>query len=159
MTEPTPDRPASGEAVREYVRANAPNFTEDAIREALLQAGHDRYQIELALAELHAAPPPGSPTNAGRTRSVALAITAAAYAIVYVLLLGRLDAAAWDSRMNFHDAAVTVLGVLLGGGFVLSLLWISFWRSGRAAVAMGALLGLPLVLLGLIGGACLVSVR
>jgi hypothetical protein len=158
MTDPSADRPAPGDPIRDYVRANARTYTEDAIREALLDAGHDRYQIELALAELHA-PPLGSAMSASRVRWVALAITAAAYAIVYVLLLGRLDAAAWDSRLNFHDAAVTVLSVLLGGALVLSLLWISFWRSGRPVVAMGALLGLPLVLLGLIGGACVVSVR
>ena len=138
-------------SIKEYIRANRERYTREAVIEQLVQAGHRRWDVEAAWAQLEAEEPMGSSTGANMS--------------AYAWIIFGLGAAA--------IAIPTVLGLVNGGGFglfgvgwLIAYLAIAVWptrafarsRPGTLGGVVAVVLAVPIVVLLIGGGLCIGTV-
>jgi len=120
----------SDPAMQAYIQANAGRFTDEALVEALIQAGHDPAAARAAVAAAAAgqtAPPP-------RSRAVR-SIVIAYVAVFAVLSLGMLANSGRTSGEFVPTGAggIAILAASLGVAFLISMVWV----ASRRAFALG----------------------
>lgn len=127
-----------------YIEASFDKFTPEALTAALLAAGHDAAAIAAALERAAARQVSAPVRNRART------VIRAAYALTYlVLLVGLL---AGPSMYGLGFVAAIILTVLLGFAFVIAAWWVG---RGDAPLGFAGLLSVPVILLVVVGGACM----
>jgi len=129
----------SDPAMQAYIQANAGRFTDEALVDALVQAGHDPAAARAAVAAAAAG-------QVGRTsRSKAVRSIVIAYIAVFAILSVGMLANSGGVPGEFVPAGgggIAVLAASLGVAFGLSMIWVASRRA--------FLLGFALIL-GLIG--------
>jgi hypothetical protein len=160
----SPEQPDA--VVLDYIRANRGTYTREAIRRALLEAGHDEVAIDAAWAELdheqppatiEAAPPGGvaSPTTAAvpppaSPSAVRLAMrTLLFWAVLVGFLLGYIVLSAILAALS-NDQTAGIVGLTITAIPQLALVaGIALAIPGRTRPAGLGLLGALVVLVGL----------
>jgi len=139
MSEPTDP------AMQAYIQANAGRFTDDALVEALVQAGHDPAEARAAVAAASV----GQAGPSSRSKAVR-SIVIAYIAVFAILSVGMLLNSGQNAGGLLPSGAggIGVLAVSLGVAFGLSMIWIASRRAFLVGLA---------VILGLIGAGTLAS--
>lgn len=137
MTAPIP--PVGVEHLVRWLREHRGAFTEEALRETLLQAGHPSSDVDAAITELHGATtsrpdrlPPAIPGEANRARDAWLAFLAALGAILGIPAI---------------FVAVGAPGVAVPVAFVALLLSLVGWGVSRDGEHSGVATGLGAALI------------
>jgi hypothetical protein len=158
----TDDRtPLPGDPITDYIRDHRNAFTRPALREALIQAGHDPAHVDAALdaegvARSTVEPPsivePPFGYAARHPRLVTAAILTAAYVAMWLLF-----ALVTDWNASYAAPLTTViLAAVLGVLGLISLAYVAATKrltsGGRAAIV--GVLTVPIILLLVIGGLC-----
>jgi hypothetical protein len=139
MSEPTDP------AMQAYIQANAGRFTDEALVEALVQAGHDPAAARAAGAAASAVQ--AGPTSRSRAvRSIVIAYIAV-FAILSVGMLLNSGSGA-NAFIPSGSGGIAILAASLGVAFGLSMIWIASRRAFLLGVAL---------ILGLIGAGILAS--
>jgi len=147
--------PAARVAVlTEHFVANARGHTPEALGRAALGAGYTQEDVQAALAAADArltAAEASAPTRAKAQRMILVAylLTYLVFAIVFL-------------TQQFYGAGPVFLGILTFSMLValgLSALWArrSKWIERGAGAGIGAILSVPIILLVLVAGTCVVS--
>jgi cytochrome bd-type quinol oxidase subunit 2 len=143
----TPPAPAStergAEAAEAYAEANLDRFTPDALVAALVASGHEREGAKAAVRQASARRG-AAPARATARRGVLLA-----YGLTYLVLM--LALIGLPSRYGGGQIGAVILTVVLGLALAISWWWV---RRRRGSATLGAMLGLPIVLLVIVGGTC-----
>jgi len=150
-------QPEQVQAALDWLRGQDPRLSLDALARSLRGAGYGAQEvaaaIEIRQAELDAALPAGSDL---RRRAAAILIVAffGTWAVMSVILIRPVD-----SYWHAGGAAALILGALLGGVLLLSLLGVlSSGRLRRGLEgALVAVLTIPFVFLVIIAGLCVVT--
>ncbi len=125
-----------------FVR-NLDQFTPEALTAAAAGAGYTAERIAKALARAEAN------RDAGPVASRARRIVLASYGLVYLILLAGL--LGYPHGYGLGQIGAIVLTVVLGLALALALWWLR--RPSRTAT-IGTLLAVPIILLLVLGGAC-----
>jgi hypothetical protein len=148
---PPDDRaPAPSEAlpaVAEYVERNIDRYTRDALLAAALAAGYTEADVKRAIDSTAARRRPEPDVR--RVRSIVIG----AYLVTYLILAAGLLTSPTTTIGSFGGLAVVILTILLGLALLMSLGWLAMdWVSSFVG-----LISVPLVLLVLVGGACVAT--
>jgi hypothetical protein len=133
--------------IDEYVETNFDRYTPEALAAAAIAAGYAEADVMRAI----------EAATARRRRSPDVEhvrrIVAGAYLVTYLVLAAGLLSAPSTSVGSFGVVAVVILTLLLGLAFLMSLGWLAMdWVSSFIG-----LVSVPLVLLVLVGGACVAT--
>lgn len=138
------------ERIVQYIVENRDRYSREALRQRLLEAGHDAAAVEAAFAAADAEGAKGSMDLRGQ-----------AAALVIVGYVGTFLVFALFSQRQFYGA---VLAAFLTGGALLSLLLVALTPAlrrapaGRVLPALAAGLVAPLIILVGLAGLCVASV-
>jgi hypothetical protein len=130
-----PSVPAQG-SLDAYVRENHLRYSETALREALLAAGHPRDAVDAALARHR-----GDAGSVGQGRSWArllFFIYLGVFALFSVGMLTNIGSPEFQYAGSF--LAIVIWAIVLAAGYGLSMIWVRSRRAGL--VIMGAAVAL-----------------
>jgi hypothetical protein len=149
-----PDGGARVETLAAYLRANRETYTSDALTRAAREAGYTDAEIGTALQRAGGYAAPVGTAQRGRARGVVVGVYAVTFLAFAVLMLSK------PSAFQYGWVFILmILAVTLGLALLLSM-----WTIGRArptaATASGAIASMvvmPLVLLLVLAGLCVVT--
>jgi hypothetical protein len=136
MPHATPDHP---EALGDYVRAAGTRRTESEIRRDAVAAGWTQSQVDVALESID-----GSDIDVGPIARKVLAAYLIVYAVLVVLVLANPEnpGNGGSGEVLFE---ILVMALFLGGGFLVSLVWIAnprrFMFLTGVLLVIGGILG------------------
>ena len=156
MDTPTSEAP---DPIVEYIRANRTSYTRDAMRDRLIDAGHDPAAVDAALeadAKAATALPPSSWVEQNLRLVTALLVVAAYVGmwIVFALLTN------WDAP-GYVTVTTWVFSAVLGLFGIVSLVYVGMTKrltAGGEAAIVGAMI-IPIVLLLILAGLCVPFTR
>lgn len=157
MDTPTPTAP---DPIVEYIAANRSQYTRNAMRDRLIDAGHDPAAVDAALdadARSAGAAAPPSGWAAQNPRFIAATLVFAAYVgmwIVFALLTN------WEAP-PYVTFTTWAFALVLGLFGLVSLVYIGMTKrltTGGQAAILGAMI-IPLVLLLILAGICVPFTR
>jgi heme A synthase len=156
MDTPTSEAP---DPIVEYIRANRTSYTRDAMRDRLIDAGHDPAAVDAALeadAKAATARPPSSWVEQNLRLVTALLVVAAYVGmwIVFALLTN------WDAP-GYVTVTTWVFAAVLGLFGIVSLVYVGMTKrltAGGEAAIVGAMI-IPIVLLLILAGLCVPFTR
>ena len=157
MDTPTPEAP---DPIADYIRANRDQYTRDAMRDRLIEAGHDPVAVDAALeadAASAAVARPASSWVEQNLRLVTALLVVAAYVGMWALfaLLTNWDAPGYVTFTTWVFAAV------LGLFGLVSLVYVGMTKrltAGGQAAILGAMI-IPVILLLVLAGLCVPFTR
>jgi hypothetical protein len=138
QSDSTPEQPgASTQTVAEYIESNIDRYTAEALKAAALEAGYTERDVTLAIVV----------ASARRAGTRARRVVYGAYLLTYLVL-----AVALVTRWG--GFALIPIGILTGA-IALAFLASTWWLEERSGLGFLGLLGVPLLLLAVVGGLCL----
>lgn len=140
-------------AIEDYIKANRGTYTDQAIREQLIAAGHDPAAVDARLA----ASPSTRTKSAGRTRG-RIYVWSVFWigAVVILLLVGVLLSVSYNSTVAMR---VSLFGLAWLGGYLVLGYFVVRWVSRRAMPSsaigwVGIVLLAPIALFVVAYGSC-----